>query len=177
MYKVQEINESFLLNESREQAYLLGYITGDGCLHGGNILQIDSSDKQIIEEFSKRLNAKIYEQPNLKKGSYRIQIHSDIIRQYLSTVGLCERKSYSGISEINVDKEYYADFIRGWVDSDGTIYKSGRKEYPAPGVELFISVYGNEVDIASGMLDYLGLKYSVKDVKNKTFKKIAISRR
>lgn len=176
MYKVQQINEEFILNESAEQSYLLGFITGDGCITQGR-LQIDSSDKDLIEEFSKRLNSKIYEQPNLKKGSWRIQVHSGKVLNYLRDFGISERKSYVGIQYLNYSEKFKADYLRGWIDSDGTVYRSGKVGNWGPGVELFVSENGNELKIAENLLGSLGIQFTVSKIKDKPLIRIRIRRR
>lgn len=176
MYKVQQINEEFILNESAEQAYLLGFITGDGCITQGR-LQIDSSDKDLIEEFGRRLNSKIYEQPNLKKGSWRIQVHSNKILDYLNEFGITERKSYVGIQHLDYSEKFRADYLRGWIDSDGTIYKAGKPGNWGPGVELFVSKNGNELEIAKRLLESLGIQFLVSEIKGKPLLRIRLRRR
>lgn len=110
-------------------AYVYGYFVGDGCIHQyrgdtGTQMDISSSDYQIILDLKNRLSlGKILTNP--KEGyddNYRICWTSKEWYQFFIKAGLMRGKSKYDLSlKIVPEEPYVRHFIRGLIDSDGTI--------------------------------------------------------
>jgi intein/homing endonuclease len=106
-------------------AYAAGLLASDGCLSGdGRHINLTSKDAELINITQKilNLNAKV----TLKKGGFNTYAHSlqfsDVaLFDFLCMAGIKPAKSKS-IKAVSVDERYYADFLRGYFDGDGTIY-------------------------------------------------------
>lgn len=122
-------------------AYAIGLITTDGCLSpDGRHIEFSSKDKKLVETFRNclSLKAKIgrkVSQMNPEKRYYRIQFGDVILYRWLLELGLMPNKS-KVIGSLKIPKEYFADFLRGHLDGDGTIrvyqdpiYKNSQRLY------------------------------------------------
>lgn len=124
---------------SEEKAYWLGYIAADGNVYSskqrknysaGSTLKIVSKDKEHLQKFkySIQSDAEIERIINFKGYSngnavYRIQIYSNKICEDLIKLGIVPNKSLI-LKPPKIKKEFYKDFIRGYFDGDGSIYKT-----------------------------------------------------
>jgi hypothetical protein len=133
-------------------AYLYGYFVGDGCLHvsrskNGGQMDISSNDKQIMDEFLKRMNLKKLG-VCVKKGydpTYRLLWTSKEWYDFFIGNGLMVGKSKFNFMPKFPPKEFMRHFIRGIQDSDGSIstyQHKGRFEFTwyLLGGELLIDV-------------------------------------
>lgn len=132
-------------------AYGIGLLATDGCL---------SPDKRHIEFCSKDLEAilnfkKSFELKNRigkkKRGGipnteyYRIQFGDVKLYDYLTSIGLSPRKSLS-MGALKIPKKFFADFLRGVIDGDGSI---GYFMHPESKEKQF------RIRISSGSLSFL----------------------
>lgn len=130
---------SFFENiDTEEKAYWLGYIAADGNIYSneqrknkssGSTLKIISKDKDHLEKFKKSIKAdnEIEEVISFKGYSngnkvYRIQIYSNKMCDDLIKLGIIPNKSLILKPPI-INEKFYKDFIRGYFDGDGSIYK------------------------------------------------------
>lgn len=121
------------------KAYYLGFILGDGCVHS-NIndnrqwtvnISIHPKDRDILEKFKNQLNTKkpIYESLNGSHPNVTLQISSDKMYKDLFKYGVKERKSTEPSSIKNIPEKYERDFLRGFFDADGSIYRNNFKYF------------------------------------------------
>jgi DNA-binding transcriptional regulator WhiA len=111
---------------SSDLAYAVGLITSDGSLSkDGRHIDLTSSDIQQLETFKNvlGLTVKIGTKTNRvsKKMQYRVQFGNVELYRWLETIGLFSNKSKT-VSSINVPDDYFADFLRGLFDGDGSIW-------------------------------------------------------
>lgn len=132
--KKHAVNFNFFKKWSREMSYVLGFIAADGNIcHSGNAhtLHIACDDKDVIEKIKKVLNysGPIYEKtrPANTKISYSLRICDKTIFADLNKLGITERKSLT-LSPV-VKPAFITDFLRGYLDGDGTVHVSTGK-YP-----------------------------------------------
>ena len=106
-------------------AYCVGLITTDGCLSG---------DRRHIEFCSKDLELVQYVRdcfaPHLSIGTkprgvglkryFRVQVGSVELYRWLVSLGLTPRKSKT-LGPLNIPEQYFAHFLRGHLDGDGSI--------------------------------------------------------
>jgi hypothetical protein len=110
---------------SRELAYLAGLFASDGCLlNNGRHLNITSKDLQIIQSCQDILGK--FTKIGTKIGQFQTKAYywqfSDVaLYEFFYDAGIKPRKSTS-IKEVKVPDMYWADFLRGYFDGDGTTY-------------------------------------------------------
>jgi len=132
--KKHPVNSDFFKKWSPEMAYVLGFIAADGNIcHSGraHTLHIASDDKDVIEKIKKVLNysGPIHQRirPNTKI-SYSLRICDQILFSDLNRLGITERKSLT--LSPTVKNKFITDFLRGFLDGDGTVYLRNTK-YPS----------------------------------------------
>ncbi len=127
-------------------AYVLGFIVADGSLiknkRGACFLELTSTDKEIIYKIRRVLQSNLaigeYQPRNKNyKRRYRIQIGSKKIFGDLLKLGITQNKSKT-IKLPKIPQDYFADFLRGYFDGDGSVnvclYK--KKSHKKPSIIL-----------------------------------------
>lgn len=130
--------------DTPEKAYFLGFMYGDGCIteskNGKRFstkISIKIDDAKLIETLNKifpifnkgEFDYSKYK-PNSGKQIY-IRSSSKELFDDLKLHGLYTRKSYDNkefLSLPNLKSELMKDFIRGFFDADGTVYKIERRK-------------------------------------------------
>lgn len=126
-----------------DSLYWIGFICGDGCVWDGGktpALQITSKDIDIIKKFKKffQSNHKVTKNIHKKNGGefYRVGFTSQKICDALKNIGITQNKTHS--LEITKPEILSSnDFIRGLIDADGHINKTGRYVEIASGSKVF----------------------------------------
>lgn len=118
-----------------ELAYALGLLASDGSLSkDGRHIDFTSADIENIQNFQICLglfDIKIGTKRSTHDSHtnyYRLQFGDVLFYQWLLTIGFTTNKSLT-ISQIEIPKEYFFDFLRGEWDGDGTIYCSKDKRW------------------------------------------------
>jgi hypothetical protein len=110
---------------SADFAYAIGLLTSDGCLsNDGRHIDMTSKDLEQLDNFNRALmkNIKISTKQNSSGiSAYRVQFSDVVLYDFLISIGLTPRKSHF-ITDVLVPDSYYADFLRGLFDGDGTCY-------------------------------------------------------
>lgn len=134
------INHDYFKTWSRNMAYIFGLWCADGNISMKNnnyqfSITLHKNDNYLLQRILNEMNSehKIYDK---KDGSCRFIIGSKTICQDILILGGKERKSLD-LEFPNVSKEYLADFIRGYFDGDGTIFKD-RFAYKILGTKEFL---------------------------------------
>lgn len=108
------------LKEDSDSWYIIGYILGDGNLNNSSKhsydVRISSYDYVNLMKIKEVIEAS---EGRDKQGWY-IQTNNRMLYRYLESLGLCERKSFTGC-EVKIDEQYEWDFLRGLLDSDGNV--------------------------------------------------------
>jgi len=110
---------------SPEIAYAVGLITSDGCLApDGQHVIFTSCDLALIESFRHclRLSNRIREEHKSSisvQQCYRVGLGDVAFYQWLLDIGLMPDKSRR-LNALNIPNEYFADFLRGYLDGDGS---------------------------------------------------------
>jgi hypothetical protein len=106
-------------------AYCVGLIASDGSLSkSGRHIDFTTIDYELAETYRSclRSRAKIGTKKNSAGiTSYRVQIGDTSLYDFLASLNMTPNKSQT-ISELKVPDDYYADFLRGVFDGDGTSY-------------------------------------------------------
>jgi hypothetical protein len=110
---------------SASVAYCIGLITTDGCLSSdGRHIDYTSKDIELVTLYQKIMkpSAKIgLKYSGHGRTAYRVQIGDTGLYDFLLSVGLTPNKSKT-LAALRVPPGYYADFLRGCFDGDGTTY-------------------------------------------------------
>lgn len=116
-----------ILPWSNDLAYAIGLIATDGNLSKDKRhIQFTTTDLQLAEYFKKCLNTKnktIISPPSGfgKKPAYRISFSNVKLYRQLEKIGLKANKTYS-LGKLKIPKKYLADFLRGHIDGDGSVF-------------------------------------------------------
>lgn len=116
-------------------AYAIGLITTDGSLsRDGRHIHFVSKDRELVEKLNLALGIKnkigmtVRGGEKIKKYSY-IFIGDKLFYQFLNSIGLYSAKSRT-IKSVKISNKYFADFLRGMFDGDGTFYSFLDKRWP-----------------------------------------------
>jgi len=109
---------------SPETAYVVGLIATDGNLSGnGRSVSITSKDLDLLETVRACLGLRTEMSP-VKGGygttCYRVQGSDRRFYRWLLGIGLTPAKSLT-LGPLDIPDEYFADFLRGCIDGDGSI--------------------------------------------------------
>lgn len=110
-------------NWSANLAYVVGLIATDGNLSGnGRHITFTSKDIELIGYVKIILESKgrIGFTRNKKSEVYRINICNVQLHDWFMNIGLTPKKSLT-IKKLDVPDRYFADFLRGHLDGDGSI--------------------------------------------------------
>lgn len=106
-------------------AYSVGLIASDGCLQkNGRHIDLTSKDLEQLDNFSKALGREFTigeKHSGTDKLAYRIQFSDVAYYDFLLGVGLTPVKSKT-MPNLNIPDMYYASFLRGLFDGDGSCY-------------------------------------------------------
>ena len=139
----EELNHKYTLNEhyfdlidTQEKAYILGLLYADGNVSKNTIqIRLQEQDKHILEDINVLLGSdrKLYfidyhNKYNNNGYNRQDQYGLEIVNKYMSTrlkkLGVVERKSLILEYPNWLPDELFGHFIRGYMDGDGTIYKT-----------------------------------------------------
>lgn len=129
---------------SREFAYALGLLATDGNLSPDRRhINFTSKDYDLVQTFKKclGLNNKIGVKPRggeKEKKYFQIQFGDVNFYEYAEKLGITPKKSKT-IGEVKVEDKYFADFLRGCIDGDGSIGAYRHPESKNP--QLRIRIY------------------------------------
>lgn len=135
-YNFNNINNS-------EEAYIVGLFLADGYVGKHQLgLKLKKSDKEIVNKIKNYFSEEI-----------KLQEDNNTFGFVVSSMKACENAINLGILRNKTDKEmiipemevkYYSDFIRGFFDGDGTIFKCNNKYLKSnicsPKIEILIKI-------------------------------------
>lgn len=138
-----QLNEQiFNKIDTKQKAYWLGFIMGDGSIWIRSLcIEIHKRDIEHLKKFQ------IFMQTDTpirmeKKDMVRIIVNSDYLVKSLNKYGIIQNKSSTKIKTPNIPKKYLKDFYRGFLDADGSIYVN-KSKYP----QAAIAFTSNYIDI------------------------------
>ena len=113
------------LSWSPQFAYAVGLFTADGSLSkNGRHLDFTSKDRVQVALFKEclALKVKIGTKRSGNGGrAYRVQFGDVLFYKFLASIGLMPAKSLI-LKSLEIPDEYFADFLRGYFDGDGSSY-------------------------------------------------------
>ncbi len=169
---------------SPDFAYVVGLITADGCLQkDGRHIDLTSKDLEQVATFKRCLGLTVKigkKKSGIGNEYYRIQFGDVLFYQFLVRIGITPAKSKTILS-VQVPDEYFADFLRGYFDGDGTSYSFYDSLFPKSyrfyisfmsASPKFINWLRKRLDELAGVKghlshslgkDYVQLKYAKKE--------------
>lgn len=170
----------FEVIDTEEKAYWLGFIFADGCVCINNSrtnaaevsIQLQESDAEHLRKFNKSLGGNIpvtfkdLDTFNKPRKICSIRCYSFKMSQDLISHGCTERKSFTVKMPINVPKEMYRHFIRGYYDGNGCICVKNTKQRL-----LGINFCTASIDMANELRETLmnfGINSYIVDEKGKS---------
>lgn len=112
--------------DTESKAYYLGLLIADGCVSGNsNRISICLKDKEILEDFSKDLDAE-HQVRASGKNYWKLSLFSKKMIKDLSNYGVVPRKDFITYFPYQIPKELQRHFIRGVFDGDGCISLDNR---------------------------------------------------
>lgn len=126
--------------DTENKAYIIGLLASDGCLYkrenhlGLWQISLQENDIQILKDIKKEIKAEhpikiIPSKKERTKNSCVLSINSDQMYNNLLRIGLMDNKTWKlNLEELmtNIPKIYWKDFVRGYIDGDGTIVNSNK---------------------------------------------------
>lgn len=116
--------------DTKDKAYLLGFICADGCIYDNKCLAIGihKQDIKVLELLKKVLNCNSlpirYHSQNT--NIVMINIWNKQLVASLKVLGITERKTFTVSMPQNIPKNLHKHFWRGVIDGDGCIYLKER---------------------------------------------------
>lgn len=115
--RIYSYNRSFFKSINKHSAYLLGYICADGCVSKEGKLMFVTKDKDLLEKINFTLQSN--KPLKCKDGKYfKLEFRSHEIYDDLLRLGIVPKKPLRAYP-VNLPRETYPDFIRGYFDGDG----------------------------------------------------------
>jgi AAA+ superfamily predicted ATPase/intein/homing endonuclease len=129
---------------NKDVAYLMGVLTGDGCLTIKDRILLSTADNEVLEKMQEV--AKEYlegEFHKIKGENYDYELRSVEAKMQLREWGMEE--SYAKSKKIPewiriAPKEYVVAFLRGYFDTDGGVEKTGAVSISSASKELLMDV-------------------------------------
>ena len=199
-------NRKYTLNENyfdvidtQEKAYIVGLLFSDGCISETNnaiSISLKEEDKDILLKINKEIGSNRplmflnYNDKNKNwSNQYKLVINSKHMVESLRKLGVFQNKSLKIEFPSWVSDEYYFHFLRGYIDGDGSIFKTEKRMsfiatesfcnsvskylYDNLSVHCSISVCHNKTDVPTRDLRISGAK-QVKTVLDKIYENASI---
>jgi hypothetical protein len=124
--RIHKVNEDFFKVWTNEMAWVLGLFITDGCVNKGiNSISFCQKNEQILHLVAKYMEADYILAPIAKtRLTPTLIINSKTIKRDLEKLGVYHNKSLT-VPFPTVPNKYLPPFIRGVIDGDGWVQKTG----------------------------------------------------
>jgi len=121
-----KVNEDFFKVWTEEMAWVLGLFVTDGHMHKKyHSIYFSQKDERILQLIAKYMEADYILAPFGKtKTTPTLIVNSKIIKNDLQLIGITAKKSLT-LPFPKVPEEFLASFVRGVIDGDGWVQKTG----------------------------------------------------
>lgn len=167
------INQDYFKTWSCNMAYIFGFWCAVGCIYQGQMfdITIHKKDKYILKKIAEELKYEGNLYDSVNKQVSRINFNCVEVYKDIVNLGGKEFKSLDLIFP-NIPSEYLSDFIRGYFDGNGNIWKiKGRRintAFVCPNKRFLNTLWDilkNEANVEGGSYNPLdcSLKFGKKD--------------
>lgn len=129
-------NEEFFNTWSNDMAYILGFIMADGSVYKNTRsfrlkISIHEKDKEILEFIRDKISPEqsIKKIKNKIKNGFSAHVMLTVVNSHmckkLIELGVVQNKTYN-CKWKKIPKKYIPQFLLGYFDGDGSIYKKGK---------------------------------------------------
>ena len=127
------VNHDFFKKQSGDMAYWIGMLASDGSVNKNEnqiYIELQRDDKEILEKMNTTIENQRpitdYETSRGYKNS-KLYFYSKEIKKDLAEYNIIPNKTYSEDYDFpyKLDKKFYADYIRGLFDGDGSVKITG----------------------------------------------------
>lgn len=143
---------------SNNLSYAIGLITSDGNLSiDGRHISFTTKDLELAENYrhclniSNKIGVKARAKSKIKKY-FVIQFGDKNFYEFLESLGLTKAKSKT-LRQLSIPKEFFADFLRGCIDGDGSITASKHPESKIS--QLKLRLYAYNIDFLQWVHAYI----------------------
>ncbi|QHE52347.1 LAGLIDADG family homing endonuclease [Pontibacillus sp. HMF3514] len=120
-----KVNEDFFKTWTHEMAWVLGLFITDGCVTRYNSISFAQKDERILRLIAKYMDADyVISPPVSTRNTTSLILNSKEIKKDLEVLGVVANKSLT-IGFPKVPERYLPSFIRGVIDGDGWVQKTG----------------------------------------------------
>ena len=115
-------NWNFFKKDSEELYYFLGFVAADGYISDNTIeIGLNEKDLELLEKFRDLIvpGKPIYHKKRTNSYTLKISCLKNI-ESFKSFYSMFTNKKHEEIQYPNIPSEYQKDFIRGYIDGDGT---------------------------------------------------------
>lgn len=155
-------DDNFFKNQNSKMAYILGLIASDGSVSKKENLvaiQLQEKDKYILEEIRNITQVKRPLEEYIRKETgntmYAFRNWSAEWKKDLSHYGIVPQKTFTLKPPIFLNKIYNIDYIRGYFDGDGSIYKISDQN------RIFFEIVGASKSTIDWIYDILTTQYHI----------------
>lgn len=172
------LNEDFFEIPSADMFWVLGFIAADGCIERDRTWSVCQKEIEPIEKIKKHIG---YTGPIEIRKVFRLRINSNKHTKGLNKFGIIKKKSLI-LDFPTIPNEYFWDFVRGYFDGDGSIFKQKRHANDKIYYPVYVNFVGSHSFInmlADKIAEKLNIpKPTVKlEGKNKNVSKILFRNR
>ncbi len=171
------VNHDFFKNQSSDMAYWIGMLASDGSVNKSEnqiYIELQRSDKELLEKMNKVIENQRPVADYVTGRGYensKLYFYSKEIKKDLASFGIVPNKTYSEdyVFPYKLQKKYYADYIRGLFDGDGSVKLTNN----TPTFQIDIG----RMEIAKNIIDFfkeqeISLEMSFLPKKNVTLYRV-----
>ena len=120
-------NHEYFKTQSHNMAWLLGFLASDGTVSSSNNrikLGLASKDREILEKIRQEVSIENEITDYVTNSDFDVSElcwSSETHKKDLAIYGITPNKTFTLKPPLNLQKEYYIDYIRGYFDGDGSI--------------------------------------------------------
>lgn len=167
-------NDRFFSEWNRDMAYVLGFITADGCIKDDHELciTIHKNDVEILEYIKKvmELEHEIKYTNYNNREQVSLGLRSKPIYEDLQLLNVTPRKTYTIVAPPFIPEDMFSHYMRGYWDGDGSIsiYNHAKQITAIVSAKTASEIYARQLSKMLGNYDISTIIYNrpAKEIKH-----------
>ena len=129
--RAHKVNKDYFKEENENMAWILGFIASDGTIRKDrNTIKIGLSivDKEILERIKSELQIENDVKEYTNSQGYeccQLEWTCENHKQDLAKYNIIPQKTFKLMPPLELNRQYYLDYIRGYFDGDGSVNTNG----------------------------------------------------